>query len=473
MNNKIMMQSSPKWLQLIGVALVVITNLAHAESVPLSIDAAIQEALANRWEMLLNQEQLHSADLQIKDAKGAFLPTVDFWSSSRRSKQFDSYSGVTVSGVIPASPQTNNVAVPIDVDVERDIPKYQINSRYEANLDIYRGGLNLARLDEAKANERQVAAKREATKKNLILEVATAYLELQKAKIQYFEISDTAKFSHKQADMAERMFHQGITSEIHKEEKLLTALEHDSAKSAAYRTLHEKLASYYSALGRPYEEGAAYPEELALEDGPHSIDVDTLLGNYVTPVNSDTLDQQPEIEQLRSQIDAAQARTKMARAELFPSVVAFGRLTEAGRDSDSFEGSFDDLNKDEIAYGVQVRWNLFRGNRTTHRIAMARSEEAQAKLNLNASRQTLNNLLWTQLSKIATLEEQLELANRQLQLAQRKEHIEQVRIQNDRSAVTSYESAQLASYKAANDVAVLEIDLLLARIALQLTSVQQ
>ncbi len=424
------------------------------EFIPLTLNDAIKMGLKNHIDLRLEDAKVEGAQAKVSEAYSAFYPTLDLSIDQQRSEVIDKFSGVGITGTIEKDPVT--------FTIDREAPRYLVSSQLTGRLNLYAGGLHVAKVGEAEAERKAATAQRVITRNRLILNLATAYWELRKAQIVYSNTLRTTKFAREEARWADSQYQQGQISEIEMTTKVFNLAEKEILETQGSQQLKEKSRQYILILGLPYD-GEGTVEIKNLVDEPASFNIKE------TPLVY-TAERQPELLKYQAELSAASLQTRMVQAERLPSVDLYGNYSTGGRAQNGLGDAWTDIKGQQWVVGVSASWNLFNGFQTRQRIAKARLEETVALLSMVKIQKELSNEFSEKLARVRTVESELELAQKRLTLSHAQERIAQVRWEIQQINKVQYDAAKLDRERLASQVTVVSIDLALARIVLSLAT---
>jgi len=364
------------------------------KDIPLAWVDAIHTALASRIEMKLEEAQVRKAQARVNETYGLLFPTLGVSVGQERIGILDDFTDFVVTGTVGGQPA--------DIRVTRDVPRYLVDAEMKLDLNLYAGGLHVAKVAEALSEVKEAWAWKSVARNKILLEVATAYWELRKAQINYQIALRAANFAQKEAKWSASEYQEGRISEIDAATRLFQATEKEIARDQTVQELKNRESKYISTLGvsNGMEE---IPPIAELTDNPEQVDSTAILSEYVG-------EKSPELLALQSKIEAASAGIRVARSELFPAANLYARYATVGRDTDNLGRAWSDLQGNEWAAGFRLTWNLFNGFQSRNRIVQAHAEEEIALLQLQKAKQDRSDASRERLLRLKTLEQGLGLA---------------------------------------------------------------
>lgn len=442
-----------------GVLAVVLTALswnvsAESGAYPLTFAAAIRQALANRTELAVEEANIESSGARVAEAKGAFLPSLDAVATVQRVKAYDDFSGVSINA------NYNGLTIPISV--VRSTPPYQVGSGIELTYNLYSGGVRQARVNATMAAMQAAQAQRAVARNRLVLDISSAYWGLRKAQILRRKTALDLDHARQEEEVAREQFNQARIAGIDVDEKKLAVESRRFDLRNAERSVQDCQRRYAHALGM--SRVAAAPEAMAMLERPEDIEVDKIVADF-------GLMREPETYKAQAELASANARIDQVNAEYKPVLDVFARYTGVGRSEHGLVDAQSAFGGDASFLGLRLKWNWFDGFRSDHRVAQAVASSEQMRLMVRQTQRELSNDYQEKLSREATLQDQLLLAGRRVELSRAQLNIAGKRAEMQLISNLQYRAAQLALEAASTHAENLQIDLLLARIATQLARV--
>jgi outer membrane protein TolC len=423
------------------------SNWAFAdESIPLSIDEAVIRALSGREEMSEVTAQIAGAKAKVAEAKGAFLPTIKLYTDTMRIDNYDTFSGINVSGEVAGQF--------LSATITRTVPTYQQFSGVEMALNLYAGGLTTANLEGARAEERAAETGQSVENRLIIVDVVTAYCNLKHAQIEAALAAEALELADERQQIADVRAGGGQTSELEQDRARLELLEAQIRRSNAVGTLNVVWQRYELALGLPAESQGVNPE---LVDDSDSIDVRSILKYIGIP--------RPEMVRARENVQDALAKERAQRSEFWPVIDLYVRFNQIGRAYDNLQGAYSDYHKQDFTVGVRVQWNIFNGWQSVHRVERAAADYTFAESNLRLEESNQQRLAIDNRLRVETLNNDVALAEKRLEIARLEARIAQAQQSSERIAAHEYRAKLFSIKEAEGTLKMAKLDRLVARLA--------
>lgn len=425
------------------------TSEKKVPDLPTTSSAAIELAVQNRTEIRMEDVQVAIKEIGIKKAAGAFFPTLDFAVQAKRTTLYDRFTGTTVS--------VNIGGQRFAADVQQSVLPYEINSELAFTYNLFAGGRDAAKLEEAYANKAIAEYQKKVTLRKIILDVSTAYWELRKAQIAYAIAERWRGHYSNCLKITEAQLNAGQSSELEKQLADLRFSEQEIAASQAERELRQELKNYQRALGLKEDGDADGIRHVPpLRDDPEQ-DV---------PLLATEPQQRPELLQLEADVRRARAHMKSERAEFFPKLDFIAGYYDAGRNQDSVHYAYDDFHRNNYYIGVQLTVNLFDGFRTAQKNAEAVLETHLARIRLEQKERELSSLLFEKIKNVDKAQEELTLARKRLTVSEAKKKIAEVQRRIGKYSEQEYQKEDITFQEDSDRFLLAKIDLMMARLDL-------
>jgi outer membrane protein TolC len=352
--------------------LLTLATAARAET--LDFAQAVQRALTQNPDIIVAGTQISQAQAAVRQSTGARMPkltaslnvtrTDDALNAfgiklSQRNATFNDFGAAEFN---PANPSVLSVA-PQDLNHPGWVNNF--NTRLEAHLPLYSGGMIEGYAEQAKAHLRAARQGDVMARQQVIFDVLRAYEGVHAARA-YRDVATQGRLAaENHVKTINSLFKQGVavksdllTAQVHLEDVKVQQTQAENAVQQALDQLH-------LLLGMPL----AAPLNVA-----GSVEVHPLAGK-LADYQDEALKSNPGLAALRNQLDAAQAAVKVARAGKYPQAGLMARVDTNDPDP-GFEAH-------SYTVGGQLSWQLFDGGVADAAIqrAQASRDELAAKLN--------------------------------------------------------------------------------------------
>ncbi len=419
-------------------------------AVPLSLTAATELAIKARPELSLEIEKAKLALSKVQQARGNFLPTLDFLASNSYVKSYDNFTGIDISARIAGQD--------ISVTIDKNVPSYQLNDELSLGLNLYAGGRDRALLGEAEDNLEAAHHQEGATLRKVRLEVARAYWELKKAHLRYSMAKRELELVRMEMEIAATEQRVDRSSEVEYAAVVLKGREKEVAVKIMDRDCLRAFDHYLHVVGM--EDKGLLP---SVEQIPRLTDDPDSETNSAGGIAD-----HPDILRLGTELQAASERKEAAKAENLPKLDLFARQSLIGRDSNSLWDAWGDTQADNSMIGLRLSMNLFNGFKTMENINQAEAEVRIKRLQLVQKKRELAEAKNVRKTALETARDQLSLALTREKLEEAREKAAGSQLQSGRISQLEYRQRVANVETAADQVLMAKIDVALAGNALEL-----
>ncbi|MDP3126447.1 MAG: TolC family protein [Thiobacillus sp.] len=354
--------------------LFLLTLATAAQAETLDFAQAVQRALTQNPDIVVAGTQIRQAQATVRQSEGARMPkltaslnvtrTDDALNAfgiklSQRNATFNDFGAAEFN---PANPSVLSVA-PQDLNHPGWVNNF--NTRLEAQLPLYSGGMIEGYAEQAKAHLRAARQGDVMARQQVIFDVLRAYEGVHAARA-YRDVATQGRLAaENHVKTVNSLFKGGVavksdllTAQVHLEDVKVQQAQAENAVQQALDQLH-------LLLGMPL----AAPLDVA-----GSVEVPPLEGKLADH-QDDALRSNPGLAVLRGQLDAAQAAVKVARAGKYPQAGLMARF-DTNDPNPGFEAH-------SYTVGGQLSWQLFDGgvNNAAIQRAQASRDELAARLN--------------------------------------------------------------------------------------------
>lgn len=334
------------------------TLAREAQTGPLTLERAIQEALAASPDLRQIEERLSAASEQVRQAEAAFYPRVLF------SEEFS----ITDNPVFAFMQMLNQRRLAFSMDFNDPGVHQNVSSKLQAEWSVFEAGGRLHKRQAAIDQRDSVAFQLLAAKNRLVASVTEAYLRW----LQSLAFLDVAQRALEWARTDQELGEARLRAQVALPSEVLRlksrTAEAEGNRVTANSGARRLQAALERLLARPIlNEEVPSPEiVLGSSEAPEQ---DGDVGQLVAKA----LEQRPELAAARSVILAARERVKAARAELFPKI---GARAQYSWDSEELRGGGQSW-----LGALHASWPLFQGGAALSRIreAASRLREMEAR----------------------------------------------------------------------------------------------
>lgn len=325
---------------------------------PLTLDRAVREALNASPELEQIQQRIHAAAEQVRQADAAFYPRLIL------SEDFN----VTDNPVFALMDIINQRRLETTVNFNQPGQQQNFSTRIQAEWSLFEGGTRIYDRKAALKQKDSIEAERMAARNQLVAKVSQVYyhwlqaLDFIGVGEQALEAAETdqrlgeARYRAQVALASELFRLRARTAEVRG--NLVTA-------QTSARRLKAALERLLARPIRPEESPVSRVSLQPFEPEGAAGDADILVAQ--------ALEKRPEIEALRSLIEAARQRVRSQQGGFLPRIATSAQYQW---DSEDFTESAESW-----LVGIKATWSIFEGGITLSRIreAKIRLKEIEAK----------------------------------------------------------------------------------------------
>ena len=419
-------------------------------AVPLSLTEASEMAIKARPELILEIEKAKQAQSKVQQARGNFLPTLDFLASNSFVENYDSFTGIDISA--------RSAGQEIPVTIKNDVPAYRLHDELNLTLNLYAGGRDRALLDEAVDNLQAACYQEGAAMRKVRLEVAKAYWELKKAFLRYAMAKWALDIVRMETEIAATEHRVNRRSDVEYDEIVLNGLEKEMALQTMDRDCRRAFSHYLHVVGLEDKDLPPSAEQI-----PRLIDEPGSETNSVGGVAD-----HPDILWLHTEVQAASQRVEAVKSENLPKLDFFASHSLIGRDSSSLWDAWGDTQSENSMIGLKISMNLFNGFRTLEQISQAEAEVRMKRLQLVRKKRELLEVENVRKTALEAAKDLLSLAIARKELEEAREKAARSQLQSGKISQLEYRRKAVNVENATKQVLIAKIDVALARNALEL-----
>jgi outer membrane protein len=389
------MSKRRRWFRSLPVLLLIGVLRSEAQSPTTSIDIkqAINMALANNYSLKADSLNNSIAGYNIRVAKSAWLPQVNFSSKAE-------YNAALPSQMLPGK---------FIGEPDKDLIPVQFGTRFSTGASIEATQTLISKaarlqVEAAGMNAEITSTRHLLGREDLVYQVATAYYDLQAT---YEKINTTNKDYKNIREIeviAKAQYESGVLKRIDFESLQINAANIQSQLDQWQTKYNQQLAYFKYLLGLP---------------ASSIITVATDLTSQTLQGGGTRLWQREDVHLYRQLIASKELELKMIRAEKKPSVNAFARFnyqTQYNKMSDALKG---DYGYKSSTIGISTTIPLFDGHRRKNRLNIAQVELQQLQFR-NEQQQQLANMEWISASEtLQNNRKQVLITQQNLELAEK------------------------------------------------------
>jgi outer membrane protein len=424
----------------------------------LDFNQAVQRALEQNPDIIVAGAQIGQAQAAVKQSEGARMPkltaslnvtrTDDALNAfglklSQRNATFNDFGAAEYTGpaALDVAPQNLNYPDPVN----------NFNTRLEAQLPLYTGGMIEGYNEQAKAYLRAAREGDVLARQKVIFDVLRAYEGVHTARAY----ENVAKQGRTAAESYVKTINNLLKGGVVVRSDLLSAQVHledvKVQQAQAENAVQQALDQLHLLLGMPL----AVPLEVA-----GALEVRPLEGK-LADYQDEALKSNPGLAALRSQLDAAQAAIKVASAGKYPHAGLLAR----------FDTNDENLGFEAHSYtlGGQLSWQFFDGGVTRGAIQKAEASRAELAAKL---RQAENGIAYQVADAWRRADEaERRVAARELAVSQAEEaqRIVEKRYASGVTTITELLGAQAQLDKTRADLVAARYELKVQRASARLT----
>ncbi|MHB9101618.1 MAG: TolC family protein [Sulfuricella sp.] len=440
-----------------GVLALFIAYPAAAET--LNFAQCVDAALRQNPNLFASRAQIEQAEAGLEQARGSRFPKVTVSLNGVRSNDALSAFGLKLSQrnatfndfgagqFDPANPGVLSVA-PENLNHPAAVNNF--NTRIEAQLPLYTGGMIEGYIEQAQFYIRAAQQGDLAARQQVIFHVLQAYegVHAARAYVDVAKQGEVAAGSY--VKTIDSLLKQGVvvksdllSAQIHLEDVRVQLAQAQNAEASAQDRLH-------MLLGLPL----AQP----LDIGPRVSPVP--LPGKPSELRKQALADNPGLNAMRHQLEAAEANVKVVKAGLYPQVGLMARQDWNGKNAGFDAGSY--------TLGGTVSWNVFDGGTTRGAVDRAAAGKSELAARLRQAESGVEFQVEEASRKSGEAERRV--AVRELAIAHAEEALSLVekRYNNGVTTITELLAARAQLDKARADVVAAKYDLAVQRAGLRL-----
>jgi outer membrane protein TolC len=435
---------------------------SSTEPLTLTLPAAVQTALNKNHDLQLAQYDVREADAQVREAWGNLYPALDLTGGyTRNLKTANPFAGSDAASLLGGGPQTDwlayNERQRLDGDPSTDPISFDAFSQRRQNSieaagvslgpgsnpfgvdNEFRTGLQLTQTlysKEAFASVKGSQQFKDVSRLAQNREVQTTTNEVVTAFYQALLAQERAQVRRQRVARA-RTTLQEVSQQVRrgvtpKAQRLGAEVELSNARTQMIEARNAAdLAqdNLKRTIGLSPERPITLKGDLETQqdDGLQEISMETL---SMSRAVEQALDNRPDLERARLNVELRDIQKERSRAEFFPRVEAVANLNYTGRvpddrsrvettnpqdPTDPFffqeqqRGFFsDDFWNPSLSVGLELTWNIFNGFQSSSRLQQAEIQRQRAKTQLDQLRQAVTVAVRRAVRNLETARERIE-----------------------------------------------------------------
>jgi outer membrane protein TolC len=440
-----------------GVLALVLAHSAPADT--LNFAQCVDTALKQNPGLSASRAQMRQAEAGLAQAQGGRMPKVTVSLNAVRSNDALSAFGLKLSqrgatfndfGAGQFDPANPNVLSVAPDNLNHPDAVNNFNTRIEAQLPLYTGGMIEGHIEQAQAYIKAARQGDSAARQQVIFQVLQAYegVHAARAYVNVAQQGEIAAASY--VKTIDSLLKQGVvvksdllSARIHLEDVRVKLAQAQNTEAAALDQLH-------MLLGLPLSQ--------PLDVGPQVTPAP--LPGKIDELREQALGNNPGLNAMRNQLQAAQANVKVAKAGLYPQVGLMARQDWNDKNAGFNAGSY--------TVGGMLSWNVFDGGTVRGAVDRAAAGKAELAARLLQAESGVAFQLNDAWRKSAEAERRVALRDLAAAHAEEALGLVEKRYNNGVTTITELLAARAQLDNARADVVAAKYDLAIQRAALRL-----
>ncbi|BBP03211.1 transporter [Sulfuriferula plumbiphila] len=434
-----------------------LAHLPAATAQTLDFDQCVATALRQNPDLSVSRAQLDQALAGLRQAQGSRLPRLTASVNATRTNDALNAFGIKLSqrnatfNDFGASQFTGPAALGVAPDnLNHPGSVNNFNTRLEAQLPLYTGGLIEGNIEQAQAYIRAAQHGDVAARQQVIFNVLQAYQGVHSARAFVSVAKQAEAAAAAQVKTIDSLVKGGVvvksdllSAQVRLEDVRIQLLQARNAEAAALDQLH-------LLLGLPLSE----PLDVGAPVMPAAIP------GSAAALRALALADNPKLKAMRDQLGASQAGVKAAKAGLYPQVGLMARQ--------DWNDSKIGFSASSYTLGGSLSWTMFDGNVTRGAVDRASAKHAEQQARLVQAENGV--ALQVDDSRRKAEEAEFRLAARQLAVtsADAAANLVNKRYASGVATIAELLAAQAQQDKAHADVVAAQYDLAVQRASLKL-----
>lgn len=440
-------------------------STAPSAEFPTSLRDALAVAVTQRPDIRAAEQKLAGARQRTLEAAARFYPSLDFGIQARDGINYDTFSGITVTGTI--------LGQPLAAEVTKTQPRYLLSPYVRISYDLYTGGRDSAQRQNAAALERSTMLEADILSRSILREVIVCYLQVLKARERYRLAKHWLSYAEAHEKLTLTRAAHGKASDFDLQTDALNTAQRRFEFNNATQQLADRYTDYLSALGLPPEAAEFSPERIESLGG--NVDgelkaLDAADASMSNVLGAPPRDSDVELQKARADLEAARHTITAERAGYRPQVNLFAQYDGIGRNDNNFGDAYHGIRRSGFQMGLTMTLNVFSGYATAARVDQAQANAERVSMDvqrlenqLKHARNRLSSELELALAQENFARERRKRAELQLRIAEAKAGV-------GRSEVDAVNLAQMELAAIDSDIACSRLDASMARVKLKFAS---
>lgn len=442
-------------LSTLTLAIQLIWPVAHAQAETLSFTQCVNTALTQNFDLNVSRAQIDQAEAGLRQVQSGRLPkltasmnavgsndalTAFGMKLSQRNATFNDFGLSQYTGVGTVAPESLNYPGFVS----------NFNTRLEAQLPIYTGGMLSSGIEQAQAYIRAARQGDEAARQRVIFQVLQAYQGVHSARA-YLQVANQAESAARsEVKMMESLLKGGVivksdllSAKVRLQDIQVQRLQAENGVKSALDQLH-------LLLGIPLTQALDVGAPVSIKPVTATTEAlrDTAIANN------------PGINALRQQVAASQASVGIAKAAYKPQVGLMLRQEW----NDPRLG----FSANSYTVGGSISWTAFDGGVTSAIVARARAAQDETAAKLAQAEAGIAYQVEDARRKADEAEQRLAARKLASEQAEEAAEIVKKRYANGVATITEQLGAQAQLDKARADIVTAEYDVAIQRASLRL-----
>lgn len=437
-----------------GVLALVLAHPAPADT--LNFAQCVDTALKQNPGLSASRAQMQQAEAGLAQARGSRMPKITVSLNAVRTNDALSAFGLKLSqrnatfndfGAGQFDPSNLSLA-PGNLNHPDAVNNF--NTRIEAQLPLYTGGMIEGYVEQAQAYIKAAQQGDQSARQQVIFQVLQAYEGVHAARA-YVNVAQQGEIAAESyVKTIDSLLKQGVvvksdllSARIHLEDVRVKLAQAQNTEAAALDQLH-------MLLGLPLSQ--------SLDVGPQVTPAP--LPGKIDELREQALGNNPGLNAMRNQLQAAQANVKVAKAGLYPQVGLMAR-----QDWNDKNAGF---NASSYTLGGMLSWNVFDGGTVRGAVDRAAAGKAELAARLQQAESGVAFQLNDAWRKSAEAERRVALRELAAIHAEEALGLVEKRYNNGVTTITELLAARAQLDNARADVVAAKYDLAIQRAALRL-----